>query len=157
MASEQMKYVVKMVNEKLTFGTTSAWNDYDALRKTTEQMAAGMPATPGVTDMVVGIGANEAIKSMYCPNQDVRNPYISPVFGNFKNFPPLKIVADRKESLADDASNLEKIAKEAGGDVQLQLWDDTFHAFATTGKGTPESAQVLEETVEFIRKHFVRN
>lgn len=104
-------------------------------------------------DCTVGADAFPFLRSIYCPNQDPSHPYISPLYGDYKGFPPLKIVIDSKEVLSDDGRLLAKKAKEAGVEVDFQEWEDTFHAFPPLGKGSPESYQVVKETVEFIKKH----
>jgi acetyl esterase/lipase len=110
----------------------------------------------GATDKMVPAGTDGKLKEMYFPDTDAKHPYISPLYGNLKGFPPVKLVAEKSETLADDSVYFAEKAKAAGVDVRLQMWEGTFHAFPTTGKGTPEGAQVLAETVAFIREHFKR-
>ncbi|MDQ8735609.1 alpha/beta hydrolase [Paenibacillus sp. LHD-38] len=106
------------------------------------------------TDFIIGAELESEIRALYFPNNNPDHPYISPLYGNFEGFPPLKIVTDSTEVLADDADLLAEKAQMAGVQVDYQKWDGTFHAFATTGRGTPESLQVLQETAQFIKKHF---
>jgi acetyl esterase/lipase len=108
------------------------------------------------TDKVVSANFDNLLKTMYAPNHDVKYPYVSPMYADLTGFPPLKLVADKEETLADDSILFAEKAKEAGVDVQLQMWEGTFHAFATAGKGTLETAQVMEETIAFMREHFKR-
>ncbi|GHU70759.1 esterase [Spirochaetia bacterium] len=105
------------------------------------------------TDFTVGPDIDQVIKDLFIRDADVKNPCISPIYADYKGFPPLKIVADSGEVLVADADILAETAKKAGVEVEYRKWDETFHAFATTGKGTPESAEVLQETVAFINKH----
>ena len=52
-----------------------------------------------------------------------------------------------------DAEALRDKLQAAGCDVTAEGYPDCFHAFATSGRGTPESAEILKKTVEFIDKH----
>jgi acetyl esterase/lipase len=120
-------------------------------------MTGSMPSHKkygGKTDKVVDANFENLLKTTYAPNYDAKYPYVSPMYADLTGFPPLKLVADKEETLADDSELFAEKAKAAGVNVQLQMWEGTFHAFATTGKGTPESAQVLEETIAFMREHF---
>jgi acetyl esterase/lipase len=60
---------------------------------------------------------------------------------------------DAGETLAADSEKLVELAKAAGVEVQYKAYPDCFHAFATAGRGTPESAEVLADTLVFIEKH----
>lgn len=91
----------------------------------------------------------------YCPDADLTDPTISPLYADYTGFPPMKIDSDSGEILVVDADLLAEKAQAAGVEVVYKKWDGTFHAFATTGKGTPESYQVLKETVQFMRAHFL--
>jgi acetyl esterase/lipase len=57
---------------------------------------------------------------------------------------------DADETLAADSEKLVELAKAAGVEVRYKAYPGCFHAFAPTGRGTPESAEVLANTVAFI-------
>jgi len=57
------------------------------------------------------------------------DPEASPVLGDFISPPPALIMASRSEILEDDAVTLAARLREAGGDVQLDLWRRTPHAW----------------------------
>ena len=104
-------------------------------------------------DFTVTIEGLAQLMSMYCPNEDVDNPMISPLFADYKGFPPIFIVWDSDETLAPDSALLVEKALAAGVEVEYKAYDDCFHAFATAGIGTPESTEVLENTKAFIERH----
>lgn len=105
------------------------------------------------TDWIIVAGCNEAFCSTYGCCSNLYHPYMSPLFGNYDGFPPLKLVADRGEQLIDDVVLVAEKAEKAGVTVDVQIWDNCFHAFATAARATPESAQVLAETANFIKQH----
>ena len=61
---------------------------------------------------------------------------------------PMLLAWDESESLAKDSEALA-----AGVEVQAKSYPDCFHAFATTGRGTPESYEVLRDTIAFFEAH----
>lgn len=66
---------------------------------------------------------------------DAADPEASPILGAFQNPPPALIMASRAEILVDDATGLAEALRAAGGDVQLELWKRTPHAWPVfTGK-----------------------
>ncbi|MCW3807040.1 alpha/beta hydrolase [Plebeiibacterium marinum] len=104
------------------------------------------------TDFTVRPDVEPLIAKMYLNGADPRNPYISPTQGDLTGMPPTKLVIDAEETLSDDSRIYYKKAKEAGVDVEIQEWKGTFHAFPIIGKASPESYQVLKETIEFIKR-----
>ena len=105
------------------------------------------------TDFTLSSDAMENIRTLYFPDADPANPHVSPLKADLAGFPPLKLVCDSAEVLTVDSEALYAKAKAAGVQVVFKTYDETFHAFATTGRGTPESAEVLADTANFIKEH----
>ena len=108
---------------------------------------------PGNKDFTVTPGGLDSLGRMYCEESMVRNPYISPYYADFTGMPPMLLAWDESESLSRDSEILRDKASKAGVQVQAKSYPDCFHAFATAGRGTPESAEILADTVAFIRAH----
>lgn len=89
---------------------------------------------------------------LYGTNNDLRNPYISTVFADFKGLPPLFIQVGTSEILLDDSINLAEQAKAAEVDVKLDIWENLIHVFAAFE--TPESQQARERIEKFIKEIF---
>ena len=109
------------------------------------------------TDLVIGGDFDDGMAVGYFPGEDAGNPYISPNLGDITGFPPLKVVVDSKEVFFDDSETLVEKANKIGIEVDYQIWEGTFHAFVsfpTSAKDTPETEQVVKETVEFMKKYF---
>jgi acetyl esterase/lipase len=106
------------------------------------------------TDLIIPPDVAALVRSIYInDNDDPHNPYISPLYGDFNDFPPLRIVVDKSEVLYDDSRLLAEKALAAGVAVEYSEFDDAFHSFPATGRITPEGTQVLAETAAFIRKY----
>lgn len=105
------------------------------------------------TDLSIPVDIEKCTIGVYCPDEDTRNPYISPLYGDYTGFPPLKIIADKGEVLYEDSERLAAKAKAAGVEVDFQKWEGTFHDFPMMASMIPEGMQVLTETAEFIKKH----
>jgi len=89
---------------------------------------------------------------LYGGNNDLRNPYISTVFADFKGLSPLYIQVGTSEILLDDSINLAEQAKAADVDVKLDIWENLIHVFAAFE--TPESQQARERIEKFIKEIF---
>ncbi len=90
----------------------------------------------------------------YVGLEDARNPYISPVFGDFHGFPPMLIQAGSYEMLLSDAEEVARKAKNQGVRVRLHVYEGMFHVFQMAMKLMPESRQAWKEVGKFIDLYY---
>lgn len=76
---------------------------------------------------------------------DLRNPYISPVFGDFHGFPPVDIHVGTDEILLDDSRILAERLRRDGAEVSLREWEGMFHMFHYWEGFCPEGTAVCRE------------
>lgn len=88
-------------------------------------------------------------KEYICDN-DPTNPYISPLFGDFRKFPPMLIQVGSIEMLLSDSVSVAAKAKDQGVKVKLSIYDGMFHIFQMAGKVLPESYNAWIEIGHFI-------
>ncbi len=89
----------------------------------------------------------------YVAKSDVRNPYISPLFGDLKGLPPLFINAGNSDELFDDGKKFADKAKQAGVDVFFREGHGMVHCYPMMAPFFPEATEAMNEIVEFIHKH----
>ena len=89
----------------------------------------------------------------YCRAEEVRNPYVSPYYDDMHEMPPMLLAWDESESLSVDSEDIVKKLEKNGIECHWKTYPDCFHAFATTGRGTPESMEILQDTIAFINAH----
>jgi len=90
--------------------------------------------------------------NLYIEDEDPKNPYISPLYGDLKGLPTLLIQVGSAEILLDDSTRFSEKAKSAGVDVTLDVWDDLVHVFQIMALWVPEGEQAIEKIGEFIQK-----
>lgn len=86
----------------------------------------------------------------YVQDEDVTNPFISPLFGNFRGFPPMLIQVGSVEMLLSDSTSVAKKAKEAGVKVRLSIYPEMFHVFQMALLLLPESKKAWAEAGKFL-------
>ena len=91
---------------------------------------------------------------LYCGEEDPKNPYVSPIFGDFNKLPPLFIQVGSHEVLYDDAIRLGERAKAAGVDVMVDVWEGMFHGFQMFYDFGPEAKAAIKRMSEFTDKFF---
>lgn len=108
-------------------------------------------------DIMIAKDGIKAMEGIIFNKKDAYNPFISPLYGNFKNGCPVYMTCDEKETLSTDAVLLYKKLEADGCQVDLIMYSGAFHAFGASGRGTPETSKVLDESEDFIRKAFQAN
>ncbi len=80
------------------------------------------------------------------------DPRVSPLFARFDAPPPVLIQASRTEILLDDAVRMADRLRAAGGEVELDLWPDTPHAWQVGADLLPEARGALMRAAAFARR-----
>lgn len=78
------------------------------------------------------------------------NAYISPLFGDFRQFPPMLIQVGSYEMLLSDSVSVAAKAREQGVKVRLSIYDGMFHIFQMAARMLPESKKAWIEIGKFI-------
>lgn len=106
------------------------------------------------TDVSLSPDALVQLADTCCPDIELRKDWaVSPLYGDFTDFPPLLLAWDAGEVLAADSLKLAGLVLSAGGEVWAKGYEDAFHAFPTMGHMIPESEEVLQNTIAFVKVH----
>jgi monoterpene epsilon-lactone hydrolase len=87
---------------------------------------------------------------MYAAGESLEHELISPIFADFRGFPPLFIQAGSIEILQSDAEKLANQALKAGVNVRFKVWEGMWHVWQITGS-LPEARKAIAEIGNFIR------
>ena len=85
----------------------------------------------------------------YAGGQNLREPLISPIFGDLTGLPPLMIQVGELEILLDDSVGFAEKAKAAGVAVELQVWEGMVHAWHAFGI-VPEAGKAIDALAQFM-------
>lgn len=88
--------------------------------------------------------------SSYIGEHDPKNPYISPAFGDFHEFPPVMIQVGSFEMLLSDSQMAADKCREAGVRYRLSVFEGMFHVFQMGMGLIPESREAWEEIGKFL-------
>jgi len=87
----------------------------------------------------------------YVGKNDVKDPYISPLFGDLKGLPPIYINAGESDELFDDGKKFAQKAKEAGVDVTFYGGEGMIHCYPLLAPLFPEATEAMKKIVDFIK------
>lgn len=96
----------------------------------------------------------EVTQPRYFKGTDLKNPYNSPVYGDFTGFPSLLIQNGSYEVLRDDSVMLAEAAKKAGVDVTISTYEGMSHVFQLVLPKEEASQQAWLEMGNFVNKIF---
>ncbi|MFO0228673.1 alpha/beta hydrolase fold domain-containing protein, partial [Gemmatimonas sp.] len=89
----------------------------------------------------------------YVGGGDPRAPTVSPLYGDYRGFPPLLVHASADEVLRDDALRVAERARDAGVPVECALWPRVPHVWQFFAAVLPEARESLARTRDFIARH----
>ena len=92
----------------------------------------------------------KTVEEWYAPNQDCRNPMISPIFANFKNFPQTLIQVSNIEILFSDSITISNNLKNNNNGVKLSIYKNLPHVWQIFGF-LPESKKAINEISNFLK------
>jgi acetyl esterase/lipase len=90
--------------------------------------------------------------ALYANGHDLRDPYLSPLYGDFsKGFPPTILTSGTRDLFLSNTVLMHRALRRAKIAVELHIWEAMGHA-GFFGMA-PEDREVLEEQVRFIRQY----
>lgn len=102
-------------------------------------------------DPLFGNTEDSMIKNLdYVGDADPKNPYISPLFGEFDGFPPMLIQVGSYEMLLSDSEQVVQKVKAKHGKIRFSVYEGMFHVFQMAGSLLPESKEAWREIVRYL-------
>lgn len=96
---------------------------------------------------------NEVRKPSYGKGFSAKDPRLSPIYADLKDFPPMLIQAGGQELFLDESIALAKKAAEDGTDVTLTVYPDMSHDFALLLPELEDSVVSFKEIRDFLNRH----
>ena len=118
----------------------SPWTDLTSSGKTHE--------TKAEVDPVLDAEYLDRMISNYVKGEELDNPLISPLFGDFSGFPPTYIQAGNNEILLSDSTMLHEKMVKANVPVKMDVFEGMWHVFQMSPFKTAYDA--MEKNAEFI-------
>jgi len=90
---------------------------------------------------------------LYAGNHALTDPLISPVYGDFKGFPPTYLISGTRDLFLSNTVRTHRKLRAAGVDADLNVYEGFSHAEYLIVLESPESHQAFAELDEFLLKH----
>jgi acetyl esterase/lipase len=96
---------------------------------------------------------NELAQAYLPAGMDRKDPRVSPLYADLKDFPPLLIQVGSAETLLDDAIRFAAVAGAADVRVTLEIWPQMIHAWPLWNAHLEAGRRALASAGAFIREH----
>src|SRR5438477_12066106 len=108
-------------------------------------------------NVLVAYGANcDKRAALYTNGRDLRDPMLSPVYGDMRGFPPAILTTGTRDLLLSNTVRVHRKLREAGVEAALQVFEGQSHAQFYRDVSAPETKQAFEEIARFFDKHLGR-
>ncbi|MBR1211697.1 alpha/beta hydrolase [Bradyrhizobium sp. JYMT SZCCT0180] len=84
---------------------------------------------------------------------DPCDPLVSPLYADLARLPPLLIQVGDRETVLDDSIMFADLARAAGVDVHLEVWDGMIHVFQMFGAELSEARRAIASIAQFLNRH----
>jgi len=122
----------------------SPWGDLTCSGESYETNYSRDPQFGNTTD-------NLLHDSAYIGDADPRDPYLSPVFGEFWGMPPVLMQVGSEEVLLSDTLRVADKLRMTKGKLRVSVYDGMFHVFQMAMRLIPESREAWEEVGAFLQ------
>ena len=95
----------------------------------------------------------EAAAKLYANGHDLKEPLLSPVYGDFHDFPPAILTSGTRDLQLSDAVRVHRKLRQAGVEAQLQVFEGQSHAQYVINDQAPETKEAFEEIGNFFDRH----
>lgn len=98
-------------------------------------------------------GSLGAAARLYAAGRDLKDPLLSPVYGDFSGFPPTYLVTGTRDMFLSDTARTHRKLRNAGVTAELNVYEGMSHAGYAFEPDAPESQQVYGELAAFLDAH----
>ena len=89
---------------------------------------------------------------LYANGHDLTHPYISPLFGDHRGFPPTYLQTGTRDLFLSNTVLMHRRLRKAGIEAELHIGEAMSHG--GFGGTSPEDLELAEEQARFIKRHF---
>jgi monoterpene epsilon-lactone hydrolase len=93
---------------------------------------------------------------VYARGHDLRDPLLSPIYGDMTGFPPAILTSGTRDLLLSNTVRTHRKLRQAGIEAQLQVFEAQSHAQFYRDDTSPEAKDAFSEIALFFDKHLAK-
>jgi acetyl esterase/lipase len=103
--------------------------------------------------LVAADGRCDAMGRLYANGHDLKDPMLSPVYGDFTGFPPALLTSGTRDLLLSNTVRVHRKLRQAGVEAELHVYEAQSHAHYMRDVNAPETREAFEEIGKFFQRH----
>ncbi len=106
------------------------------------------------SDVILAEDNLRKMAELYLNGADPDDPLASPLFGCFRDLPPLYVQASGRDLLRDDCMRLRDAFTEQGLTLEIELFADMLHSFQFFAGNMPEAEDAIRRAAAFLEGRY---
>lgn len=98
-------------------------------------------------------GVLEAGALLYANGHDLKDPLLSPIYGDMRNFPPTILTSGTRDLFLSNTVRVHRKLRQCGVDAALNVYEGMSHADWVIDPFTPESEEAFIEISLFLNQY----
>src|ERR1700722_12183735 len=94
--------------------------------------------------------------ALYANGHDMKDPQLSPIYGDFHGFPPAILTTGTRDLFLSLTVLTHRKLRQAGVVAELQVFEGMSHAQYNFDPSAPETKEVFTEIARFFAKHLAQ-
>ncbi|MBV8361415.1 MAG: alpha/beta hydrolase [Deltaproteobacteria bacterium] len=94
--------------------------------------------------------------NLYANGHDLKDPMLSPVYGDFQGFPPTILTSGTRDLFLSNTVRVHRKMRAAGVDAELEVFEGQSHAQYQADPFAPETKEYFAEVTRFLDKHLAK-
>jgi acetyl esterase/lipase len=90
---------------------------------------------------------------LYAHGESLKNPYISPIYGDFKGFPPTILTSGTRDLFLSNTVRTHRKLRRAGVIADLNVYEGQSHAQYQFNANAPETREAFTDIAKFFDKY----
>ena len=93
---------------------------------------------------------------LYANGHDLKDPQLSPIYGDFHGFPPAILTSGTRDLFLSNTVRTHRKLRQAGVEAELQVFEGMSHAQYAFDPYAPETKEAFTEIAQFFDRHLGR-
>ena len=93
---------------------------------------------------------------LYANGHDLKDPLLSPVYGDFHGFPPTVLTTGTRDLFLSNTVRVYRKLREVGVEAMLNVFEGQSHAQYLASPYAPETKEALGEIAQFFDAHLAK-
>jgi acetyl esterase/lipase len=90
---------------------------------------------------------------LYAGGHDMKDPQLSPIYGDFHGFPPAILTTGTRDLFLSNTVRTHRKLREAGVEAELNVFEGMSHAQYLFSLDAPETKEAFTEIAQFLDRH----